>query len=322
METNLRDALAAVAAHPMWERDKSFTASAPKAGLVPHGWQWRDMLPLIDRSVREVGMEDADRRVILLKHPQYDARGGVSANLSAGLQILEPGEHAEPHRHTLSAVRFVLAGAGATTTVDGVRCPMEEGDLILTPAWCWHEHENPSHSRVVWFDGLDAPFGRQMDAVFFESGPVHDLPSEGVPRGDYSPQFRYPWRDALLALDVLEPAVDGSKLLRYTNPITGGAVMPTLDCYLQGLAPGCATNPLRTTSNAICVVASGEGRSWIADRQIEWSRGDIFTLPNWKWAYHQASTPSHLFVMTDRELLARTGYLREERKDDHENLPI
>jgi gentisate 1,2-dioxygenase len=268
--------------------------------------------------------------VLLLKHPAYDMRGGTTSNLSAGLQILEPGERAQAHRHSLSAIRFIMAGSGAVTVVDGKRCPMEVGDLVLTPSWTWHEHENTSDRRAVWFDGLDAPFARHLDAVFFEQGPAREppddmarmpdevlaaggsLPQRALPKGGFSPQFRYPWKNALQSLQQMPEAADGSKLLRYTNPVTGDAVIPTLDCYLQELAAGRPTTPMRTTSNAMCVVAEGEGRTRVGEDVIEWKRGDIFTLPHWKWISHEADALSRLFLMTDRELLARVGYLREE----------
>ena len=47
---------------------------------------------------------------------------------------------AETTATTPSAIRFVVEGTGAFTLVDGDRCPMEKGDLILTPAGLWHEH--------------------------------------------------------------------------------------------------------------------------------------------------------------------------------------
>src|SRR5215211_2602167 len=43
------------------------------------------------------------------------------------------GEVAPTHRHTPAAVRFMLRGHGAYTTVAGERCNMSPGDLVLTP---------------------------------------------------------------------------------------------------------------------------------------------------------------------------------------------
>lgn len=57
------------------------------------------------------------------------------------MQLLNPGESARPHRHSIAAIRFVLESTGGgKTIVDGNSICMAEGDLILTPGWCWHEH--------------------------------------------------------------------------------------------------------------------------------------------------------------------------------------
>ena len=113
------------------------------------------MQPLVERAVAEVSMEDAERRVLLLTHPAFAGSVATTTNLSAGLQTLLPGETARAHRHALQAIRFVMQGSGAVTSVNDHACPMAEGDLILTPAWTWHEHLHPGTGRMVWFDGLD-----------------------------------------------------------------------------------------------------------------------------------------------------------------------
>jgi gentisate 1,2-dioxygenase len=328
--SSLIGALAQVHAQPLWDRYMGLVPREPRPADAPHIWRLAEMRPLIERAVREVSMEDAERRVLLLTHPAFGGSVATTTNLSGGLQILEPGEHAPAHRHTLSALRFVMSGSGAVTIVDGKRCPMEEGDLILTPTWTWHEHVNEGSSRMVWFDGLDVPLAKYLDSVFLQLGPasrpaddlarvpdeVFDgggpLPAGSLPAAGYSPQFRYPWTSALRALRKLPARPDGSKLLRYTNPVTGGAVIPSLDCHLLELGAGCVTASSRSTSNAICVVAEGEGKTRVGDELIEWTRGDVFTLPHWKWISHHAAAASRLFLMSDREMMARLGYLREE----------
>ena len=50
----------------------------------------------------------------------------------------------------MAALRFVLDGGGAVTVVDGKTCPMERGDMILTPGWTWHEHVHEGDGRIVW----------------------------------------------------------------------------------------------------------------------------------------------------------------------------
>jgi gentisate 1,2-dioxygenase len=61
------------------------------------------------------------------------------------------------------------------------------------------------------------------------------------------------WQDARNAARAASKWKDGSRRVRYVNPITGGSTMPLMDCYLvqrQGHRDGA----LRTTSNAVCLV--------------------------------------------------------------------
>ena len=328
--------LAARHAQPLWDRYQRVTSREPSARDEPMAWFWRDMQPLIARATREVAMQDAERRVLLLTHPAFGGAVATTTNLSAGLQTLLPGETARAHRHSLQAIRFVMTGSGAVTTVNAQRCAMNQGDLVLTPAWTWHEHIHPGSEPLVWFDGLDLPLLHHLDSMFFElaapgaghvdppptraaAAPwdgvklVPDATSPGAARSD---RYRFSWERASRALDAATAAGDGSRSLRYVDGVSQGAVLPTLDCYLMACAPGRPTRRRRSTSNAICVVAQGHGRSEVGTRTIEWQRNDVFTLPHWNWYRHTAtSSDARIFMMTDREFLAGLGYLREEEEE-------
>jgi gentisate 1,2-dioxygenase len=293
------------------------------------------MEPLIARAEREVSMADAERRVLLFSNPVAPDSVDTLRNLSGGLQTLLPGEVARAHRHSLAALRFVMEGGGAITTVNDEPCLMEEGDLVLTPSWTWHEHTHPGQGRMVWFDGLDLPLAHHLDVMFFElysAGlmPVDPLPTRlavapgghavllpdgGGGEAGASPagRFRYSARRAVQALADMTPREDGSRWLRYADARSCGPVLPTLDCYLLGLQRAHRTRPQRSTSSALCVVAQGEGHSTMGDAAFHWQRNDVFTIPHWQWATHEArSENARLFIMTDREFLAGMGYLREE----------
>ena len=322
------DALAQADLQPLWDRYMRQLTREPQPRDTPLAWQWQAMQPLIERAVAEVGMEDAERRVLLFCHPAFAPSITTTTNLSSGLQILQPGEQAHAHRHAAAALRFMMQGEGAVTWVDGKRCEMHEGDLILTPAWCWHEHRNEGDQRVVWFDGLDVPLVQYLSTAFLEFGPRGPVPEQYddallaagmLPQNPppeyqrYSPRYRYAAGAVRQALDALPAAADGSRQLRYVNPLTGGPVMPTLDCYALRLTAGAATRARRSTSNAVAVVAKGSGRSQVGGQSISWSKGDVFTLPHWNWVSHQAEEEgSQLFLMTDRGLLDSLGYLRTE----------
>ena len=88
--------------------------------------------------------------------------------------MLEPGDKAVPHRHTAAAIRFSTRAEGAVTIVNGRRCEMKEGDLVLTPPMCWHGHINQGTRRTVWFDAANMPAICALDASFFEPGTRQD----------------------------------------------------------------------------------------------------------------------------------------------------
>jgi len=310
---------------PLWETTAHKPAdSTPRA----YHWKWRVLRPLIDDAIEVTSMENAERRVLALTNP--DAIGGrnTTTNLNGCLQVLMPGESARPHRHTPNALRFVLEGGGATTMVDGKRCPMTEGDLIITPGMSWHEHTHDGTAPIVWFDALDVPLHHYLGTAVFEAGPpkhypksaddaafavpniVPELPDQPSP---YSPVFRYPRAASLAALRAAPLAKDGSRKIRYVNPLTGGAVMSLIDCYMARLDAGAQTIPCRSTSNAVCVVVEGSGTSRVGQETFEWQGKDIFSVPHGNWVSHRAESDSAtLFVVTDREVLRRLDLLTEE----------
>jgi gentisate 1,2-dioxygenase len=325
--TGLREKFAASNVIAMW--DQELRPNRPH--VAAHLWRWAAMNPLIDEAAGAVNMIDAERRVLILNNPAFAGSGaqGAAPNLSVNLQVLMPGETARPHRHTMHALRFVLEGEGATTIVEGKPCPMLPGDLVLTPGWTWHEHVNEGKDRSVWVDALDVPVHGYLDDRVFEPGPAHDIdeppadavfaaglaPDKPASSWPYSPKFRYPWTEAAQALAATRPDADGARRLRYTNPMNGGAILSTIDCYLLGLAKGSETEPYRTNSNAVCVVVEGEGQSQIGDDTVKWGPKDIFTLPHGQWITHKAvSAKASLFQITDRELFRRLDFLRDEKR--------
>ena len=328
-------AMATRAVMPLWDRYHQILRAEPAAPDHPFLWRWSELQPFIERAAAEVTMDKAERRVLMLVNPDFGGRVITTTNLFAGIQILEPGESARPHRHTASALRLVMEGTGGATIVDRQHCPMEPGDLILTPNWAWHEHVNNGKSRVVWLDGLDLPLSAHLGAIFAEGGAAYDrntnvpglaagalaegglTPAMPFDEKPHSPMFRYPWSRVLAALDSAPDHGDGSRRVHYTNPVDGGPVMPTMDCYAWRLGRDRPTAKYRSTANAVCLAVDGEGVSTIGDITIEWRRHDVFTVPLWHWTSHRAlSSTAHLFMFTDREVLRRTGLLREETVAD------
>lgn len=315
---------------PLWESRAAHRAR--DEGLEPaHLWRWRDMQPLIEAAIAIRSMEAVERRVLSLISPHVPVVNGTSGttrSLNAGLQILMPGESARPHRHSMNALRFVLWGKGATTVVDGKACPMDEGDLVTTPGWCWHEHVHKGEGPIVWLDVLDASLHRYLGTDAFQPGPTNDypalppdaaytssmlVPETGAWSKGYSPVFRYAWAEARTAVSKAPLGRDGVRRVRYANPVSGGPVMALLDCWLIEVGPGAETTGFRTSASAVYTVVEGTGSSRVGSATFEWSPRDVFSVPAGSWLTHRASEgPARLFVVSDREVLRRLDLLTED----------
>src|SRR6266571_1810227 len=165
---------------PLWENARAHRpAPLPEAAYL---WSWDKIRPLISAAIDVASPEAVERRVLQLVPPfaREQDEQQTSKTLAANIQILLPGEKARTHRHTMNALRFVLEGSGAITIVDGKPCPMEEGDLILTPAWTWHEHVHQGSAPILWLDSLDVPLHQYMGTGAFQPGPITQMP-ETVP---------------------------------------------------------------------------------------------------------------------------------------------
>ena len=294
--------------HPLWDRYKSITPVAPRASDAPMHWRWRDIEPFVERAASEVPIEDVERRALILVNPAFGGDTVTTQNLIGAFTVLEPGDKAVPHRHTAAAIRFSTRAEGALTIVNGRRCEMKDGDLVLTPPMCWHGHINAGARRTVWFDAANMPAVCALDASFFEPGTrkderFWDVSDEG------SEEYRFPGDAMLRQLDAAPVDVDGAKTVRYTN--NGGSVMPTLDLYRVRLSG--TTRRRRSTCNAIYLVVQGEGRSTVGEHSFEWSRHDVFSVPHWTWASHEArGAAADLLLVTDRAIYERLELLREE----------
>ena len=206
------DTLDALSLAPLWTALHALLPNERATRALPHVWPWRAVRPQLLDAARLVPMEQAERRVLVLRNPGLAGSYAITSTLFAGFQILLPGETAPSHHHTPAALRLVVEGQGAYTTVEGVRCPMEVGDLIITPPMRWHDHGHQGAEPVIWLDGLDIPLVRSLDAAWASKmrpaqPPVtatdpsaDEFTAAGlVPRASHYPptgfpQMRWPWR--------------------------------------------------------------------------------------------------------------------------------
>jgi gentisate 1,2-dioxygenase len=286
---------------------------AKKARVEPRLWRWSEIEPLLSRSVEFMtpGRGAAERRILRLANPGVPERTSTHT-ISVAIQYLLPGEVAPAHRHTPNAIRFMLRGESAYTTVEGEKCVMRPGDLVLTPSMTWHDHGNDGSAPVFWLDGLDSPLVRYLENLLMEPYPEERQASGAGP----GRRIHFPWTPAYAALCRTagrEANPFDDVIVEYLDPVTERSVVPALGCYLQMIRPGVRTRAHRQTSSAVYCVVRGEGATAIDDVTYEWREGDFFAIPPLARHAHanEGADPAILFSVQDTPLLTAVGLYRE-----------
>jgi gentisate 1,2-dioxygenase len=309
---------------PLWEVLADLVTPTPQTRAVPARWRFSDLRPLLMEAGELITAAEAERRVLILENPGLPGQSRITNTLYAGLQLILPGEVAPAHRHTQSALRFVLDGGGAFTALDGERVMMERYDLILTPNWLWHDHGNETDVPMVWLDGLDIPLVQAFDASFAEKRDDHGVHPTTRPVGDAqqrwgrsmrparaqrgerraNPMFFYrhaEWRavlDAMRAADAPHPH-DGYRM-EFINPVDGGPMMATISAFAQLVPRGMATRPLRSSDGMVLVAVEGSGQIVIDGEARDMIEGDIVVVPSWAQRHVAAEQDLVLFGYSDK----------------------
>jgi gentisate 1,2-dioxygenase len=320
---------------PLWSVLKGLVPHEPIPQAKPYRWAWDDVYPQLLRAGDLITAEEAERRVLVLENPGLPGKSQVTDTLYAGIQLILPGETAPAHRHTQSALRFVLHGTGAYTAVDGEKTPMERGDFIITPHWTWHDHGHDGADPVVWLDGLDVPlvsflkagfreeYGEKVQVTTREAGESAArygaglLPVGYESKGLTSPLFSYPYSRSREAIEILsrtsEPDPYLGVCLRYVNPVTGGWPMPTIGTVLRYYPKGMTTKPFRSTDSTVLVGLEGNADVRVAGSSFQLGPNDVVVVPGWSEWTVSARADTVVFSYSDRPVHEKLGLFREVR---------
>ena len=321
---------------PLWEVLHALIPDQPATPCRPALWKYREIRPYLMESGKLITAREAIRRVLVLENPGMRGESCITQSLYAGLQLILPGEIAPSHRHSQSALRFIIEGSGAYTAVDGERTTMHPGDFIITPSWTWHDHGHPGSEPVVWLDGLDIRIVQTFGAQFQENYAEEVQPvtrSEGAssaryganlaplgavaPFGKTSPIFNYPYERSREALEKLSrddeaDACHGWKM-RFVNPMTGGHAMPTIAAFIQLLPKGFRSATYRSTDGTVYTVVEGKGKANIGGETFDFEPRDVFVAPSWAPVRFEAASECVLFSFSDRPAQEAMGLWREKR---------
>ncbi|MFM1814762.1 MAG: hypothetical protein RLZ98_1457 [Pseudomonadota bacterium] len=320
----------------LWTVLADLVTPEPKSNCRPAVWHFKEIRDAMMEAGGLITAKEAERRVLLLENPGFKGESKITTALFAGVQMVMPGEIAPSHRHSQSALRFILEGQGATTSVDGEKTVMNVGDFVITPANTWHDHANETAEPMFWLDGLDIPIVKALDASFMEhypedtqpiSRPVGDspmrygnnlMPVDHKPAGRTSPVFNYPYARTREVLETLkknsEPDPCHGFKMKFTNPETGGHAMPTIGTFIQLLPKGTTTSRYRSSDATVFTCIEGRGRTRVGDGIVlEWGPQDVWVVPSWMPASHEADDESTVFSFSDRPVQEVLGLWREDR---------
>ena len=315
---------------PLWPNLRAvLPPDKPRPQTRATRWSYEALRPLLMKAGELTPIEKAERRVLVLANPGHGLeKMQASAAMYRGMQLLLPGEWAPSHRHTPNAVRMVVEGEGAWSTVDGEKCAMRRGDLILTPTGLWHEHGHDGCEPVVWLDVLDLPLVYYMEASYHLDGGRQTV-KQGHGERAYSrgglvptavfersnkayPMLRYPWADAraaLLSLAADQPALDAVQVT-YTNPETGGHAENILGFYALMLRSGETLKlPVRSPA-AVFHVIEGDAQVRIEDQVFTLAEADTCCAPGYSavtLSNPSASAPAFLFIADETPLHKKLG---------------
>ncbi|NUZ08341.1 cupin domain-containing protein [Piscinibacter koreensis] len=314
---------------PLWPSLRALIpAGTPQPRTQPTHWAYEAIRPLLLKAGELTPIEKAERRVLVLANPGHGLdRMQASSAIYLGMQLLLPGEWAPSHRHTPNAVRMIVEGEGAYTTVDGQKCPMSRGDLILTPTGLWHEHGHDGDAPVVWLDVLDLPLVYYMEASYHVDGPRQDVQASSergyaqggvVPTtvfersGNAYPMLRYPWKRTRAALEALaadQPALE-SVQVTFVNPESGAPVQNILGYYALMLRPGQQLRlPVRSPA-AVFHLIEGAVDATIEGRSFRLAEADTCCAPGYSavtLANPDRVKPAFLFMADETPLQRKLG---------------
>lgn len=131
---------------PVWEQ--------PKREHFPMRYPWRETEAQLRRLAT---LEGSPYDGLVLEYVNPITGGPALPSLGCWIQLLRPGEQTRRHRHTASAVYFVVRGEG-TTVVGDTELEWQQHDAFCVPNWTWHHHQNRSRSEeAILFSVTDVP---------------------------------------------------------------------------------------------------------------------------------------------------------------------
>jgi gentisate 1,2-dioxygenase len=292
---------------PGWlARERPILWPQPTSEFVPAHWTYEAAKSMLDAAGPLIDLSLAERRVLALRNPAPGTNFETARTLGCAYQMILPGEIAPSHRHSSHALRVILDGKGSYSIVDGERIPMETGDVVLTPGWCWHGHGHDGDQPAYWFDGLDVPLTHLLEPMFYEE---HPEKYQSVARVTTSSPFRFT-RDRIAR--ELDAAVRDPEGFHGRRIALAAPSMPTAGLHMERIDNGSTTRRHRSTANTVFLILEGRGTTTVGGHKFAWRKGDAFVAPTWTTIEHSVESDTLMFTLSDEPLMRFSHYYRFE----------
>ncbi|SDM35632.1 cupin domain-containing protein [Bacillus sp. OK048] len=336
---------------PLWMAAPEVMHRQPKSKPIPYIWKREVIERHMNKAAEIINFNNGgDRRVLMLINPgmrdlEPYGWGATTQTLSVCVQILLPGEEAPPHRHTQTALRYIVKGEGAYSAVEGEKVYMSEGDYVITPKGLWHEHEHEGTEPMMWMDCLDTPLIFYLHGTFFEphalkKQPITRKPSINKyqggmvrPLADHSPSQAplpaYKYNTTLAALKGLSDHYDPDSVegyvVEYINPSNGQSANENIGAWLQKLPVGFHGKAHRHVNSVVYHIKEGKGYSLIDGIRFDWEKGDYLVIPTWALHEHVNTSDTEeaiLFSTNDIPIFERMELQRVEEYTENEGFQV
>jgi len=104
----------------------------------------------------------------------------------------------------------------------------------------------------------------------------------------------------------------GHAAVRFSNPTTGGDVMPTIRAEFHRLRAGAVTELRREVGSSVWQVFAGSGSVLVGDTEHSLERGDLFVVPSWAEYGLTAGEGMDLFRFSDAPIFEALGQYRAQ----------
>ncbi|AEB94400.1 MAG: cupin domain-containing protein [Metallosphaera sp.] len=138
----------------------------PPVKVKPKVIKFEPTVTLLRKLAKEGQIEKGVAKIMFYS-PSTGRSKGLTPNMMAGFQYIEPGTSTTPHSHNMASIYLVVKGEGYSE-IDGEIFKWGQGDIFVVPANAVHSHTNSGKEEAILFDVTDSGLLENMGILEFK----------------------------------------------------------------------------------------------------------------------------------------------------------